>query len=498
MKNPFALSLNKKLIAMMLILTCTIISMLVMFNLQLENKLLQQVERQTGELTKAIQVGVEEVTGKTDESRLSQYLTQLNNRGIKEISIISNNSEIVASSNQSKIGRPISHKKKEMVIRAELGEHVSDEGKAYNVIVPVIADGQQYGYIHLMINKEDFSDLIKANMAKRIMTIILVFGTGLLIALVFSRRYTMPIKRIVDASLRVSAGDLTQQIPVQTKDEIGQLSESFNHMVKKLNESKNLEERLREAEHLSGLGKLSRDMAHEIKNPLNFISLSIDYIRGKYPPENDGSLENFNTLIVGIKQEIHRLNKLVNDFLDYSRALKVNLQQVHINNVLEDAVALIWAKAEADGIVISKNYCSDMILNVDPDLFKSCVLNVMTNAFQAINGFKSTGGLLKITTEVRENEFVLTIEDNGPGVQPENLPKLFEPFFSTKQNHPGLGLPMTFRVMEEHGGRVEFYSEPGSGSEVKLFLPCPCEVKNEVKTKANNVLNRLNPEAAWQ
>ncbi|MBF0518086.1 MAG: HAMP domain-containing protein, partial [Nitrospirae bacterium] len=372
MKNPFALSLNKKLIAMMLILTCTIISMLVMFNLQLEHTLLQQVERQTGELTKAIQVGVEEVTGKTNESRLSQYLTELNKRGINEISIISNNSEIVASTNQSKIGRPISHKRKEMVIRAELGEHVSDEGKAYNVIVPVIADGQQYGYIHLMINKDDFSDLIKMNTVKRTMTIVVVFGTGLIIAMVFSRRYTLPIKRLADASLRVSAGDLTQQIPVSSTDEIGQLSESFNYMVKKLSESRSLEERLREAEHLSGLGKLSRDMAHEIRNPLNFISLSIDYIRGKYPPSDSDNLENFNTLVLGIKQEIHRLNKLVNDFLEYSRTLKITPKMVHINDILEDAVALIWAKAEADGIVISKHYCSDMMLNVDPDLFKSC------------------------------------------------------------------------------------------------------------------------------
>ncbi|MBF0556911.1 MAG: HAMP domain-containing histidine kinase, partial [Nitrospirae bacterium] len=224
---------------------------------------------------------------------------------------------------------------------------------------------------------------------------------------------------------------------------------------------------------------------------------------GKYPPEDKDKLDNFNTLVVGIKHEISRLNNLVNDFLEFSRTLKISPKIVKINDVLEDVVALVWAKAEADGIVISKNYCSDMTLNVDADLFKSCVLNVITNAFQAINDIKSSGGLLKITTEVKESEFVLTIEDNGPGVPAENLPKLFEPFFSTKQNHPGLGLPMTFRVMEEHGGRVEFYSEPGVGSEVKLFLPCPCESKNsEIISSGQNSNNKneLNPklEAAWQ
>ncbi|KJU82157.1 integral membrane sensor signal transduction histidine kinase [Candidatus Magnetobacterium bavaricum] len=463
---------------MMLSLMAIIITLLVLFNYQLEQSLLMEIERQTDELTKAIQIGVEEVTGSgvTDEARLSKYLKKLNKKGLKEITIISNDSEVLASTNISKVGARISHRKKELVIKAELGEHVTDEGRAYNVIIPVIADGVQYGYIHLQINKDDFSDLIKANTIKRTILTLVVFGIGMGIVIIFSRRYTDPIKRLADASLRVSAGDLTQSIPVLTRDEIGKLTESFNYMVQRLRESRSIEERLREAEHLSGLGQLSCTMAHEIRNPLNFINLSIGYIEDKYRPPAAEDAEKFSRLTSGIKHEVQRLNQLVTDFLDYSRPLKFNLQKVRVNPMLDDVLALVWAKAEADGIKIVREFdhC-DVTVIVDPALFKSCILNVIVNAFNSMSEGKKDSSVLSLTSDLSDNDYLLTITDNGVGLSQELISKVFEPFFSTKQNHPGLGLPMTKRVMEELGGRVEFHSVEGDGCSVRLFLPCPCE-----------------------
>ncbi|MBF0538832.1 MAG: HAMP domain-containing protein [Nitrospirae bacterium] len=474
----FTPSINIKLITMMLSLMVIVITVLVVFNYQLEQNLLKEIERQTGELTKAIQIGVEEVTGSgvSDEARLSKYLKKLNKKGLKEISIISNDSEVLASTNMAKVGAHISHRKKELVIKAELGEHVTDDDRSYNVIIPVVADGLQYGYIHLQINKDDFSDLIKANTLKRTIITLFVFGIGMAIIIIFSRRYTDPIKKLADASLRVSAGDLTQSVPVFTRDEIGKLSESFNHMVQRLKESRSIEERLREAEHLSGLGQLSRTIAHEIRNPLNFINLSIGYIEDKYRPAEAERIEKFNNLIIGIKHEVQRLNQLVTDFLDYSRPLKFTMQKVRVNGLLEDVLALVWAKAEADGIKIVREFDDvDVTVDVDPALFKSCILNVIVNAFNSMSDNKKDSGVLRITSGLLENAYLLTITDNGVGLPQKLISRVFEPFFSTKQNHPGLGLPMTKRVMEELDGWVEFHSVEGEGCSVKLCLPCPCE-----------------------
>jgi nitrogen fixation/metabolism regulation signal transduction histidine kinase len=288
--------------------------------------------------------------------------------------------------------------------------------------------------------------------------------------MILSRQYTRPIQKVVDAASRVAAGDLNQSIPVRSKDEIGQLSERFNNMVEKLRESRLLEQRLREAEHLSGLGQLSRDIAHEIRNPLNFINLSVDHINAKYRPEAPGDREKFENLISGIKLEVQRLNKLVSEFLDYSRPMRLNIEQSSIVEVLEDVMALIWAKADADGIRIEKEYTDSPEVGVDQALFKTCVLNVITNAFPAMEDIGGTK-VLRVRTEVAGSELVVSFTDTGPGLSPEELSKVFEPFFSTRQSGLGLGLPMTKKVMEEHGGRVEFMSTKGRGTEVRLVLP---------------------------
>ncbi|MCE5311862.1 MAG: HAMP domain-containing histidine kinase [Nitrospiraceae bacterium] len=465
------LSLTTKLVAMMIFLSFTMISILMILYTQTEKRLSEELEKQARELTKAIQVGVQEVTatGETDEARLSKYLKEQNAKGLKEISIISNADEIVASTNPEKIGQPITRKRKDLIIKAELGEPVADEGKSYDVIVPVIAGDTQYGYIHLRVNKEDISYAMKLNAIKRIIATLFVFSLGIGIALVLSKKYTQPIKYLVQAANRVAAGDLNQRIPVTSKDELGQLSDSFNKMVHGLSGMRSLEERLREAEHLSGIGQLSRSMAHEIRNPLNFINLSIDYLKGKYRPQ-DSDAEQFDSLIDGIKLEIQRLNKLVNDYLDYSRPLKLNLCSVKVNPLLEDLISLVWAKADAEGIQIIKQLKSDPVLRVDADLLKSCVLNIIVNAVHAMEG-KEGPRVLILNTNVSENEFVLAINDTGSGVKPENIEKIFEPFFSTKKNGLGLGLSMTKRVIEEHGGRIEFSSIYGEGSEFRIILP---------------------------
>jgi signal transduction histidine kinase len=470
-KNYFLnLSLNKKLIGMMLFLSFILVSVLLFLYSQSEKVLLAELEKQTADLSKAIQVGVEEVTssGYTDEMRLQHYLQKLNAKGVKEISIISNTDEIIASTNPMNVGEEVSPKKKERIIKAELGEPVSKEGKVYNVILPVVAGNEHYGYIHLKINAEDFSENLKSNAIKRIVATSLVFGLGILIAVFLSWMYTRPIHNVVNAARRVAAGDLTLlNVTADRKDEIGELTQSFNFMVQKLREERALEEKLREAEHLSGIAQLARGIAHEIRNPLNFISLSIDHLREKYAPLENVEKEKFESFIASIKHEIQRLNKLVGDFLDYGKPLKLSLQEVDMGSLINEIIALIWAKAEKDGIKIHYQCGEFPKLYLDPELIKTCIFNIILNAFQAM----PAGGDLTVSTNASDSRASVVIEDSGTGVSKENMPKLFEPFFSTKTTGLGLGLAMTKRVIEEHGGKVDFQSIEGKGSTVTISLP---------------------------
>ncbi len=463
------LSLNKKLILMMLVLSTILLSILLILHWQAERALVHEFENQTVELTKAIQVGVERVTGSysTKESGLESYLKTLKSRGINEISVISNTDQVIASSNPTKVGKPVSPKKKELIIKAQLGEQVSEEGKTYNVMIPVIAGQTHYGYIHLQINTEDVSEMQKRNTIKRLVATLLVFALGIAISIFLSLWYTEPIHHVVEAAKRVAAGDLNQKLPVDRKDEIGDLTQSFNNMVQKLSENRKLEERLREAEHLSAVGQLARTIAHEIRNPLNYISLCIDHLKEKYRPGSGDQAGNFENLISSIKHEIHRLNNLVTEFLDYGKPLKMNIQPTNVDLVLKGVVDLVRAKAASEKIAIVEKYdfLPDMML--DMELMKTCVFNIVTNAFQAM----PEGGTLTLQTGKDNGCFILDISDTGAGISQENVDRIFEPFFTTKTNGLGLGLAITKRIVEEHGGSLEFASRENEGSNFSIRLP---------------------------
>ncbi len=462
------LSLNKKLIGMMILLSLILILVLLFFYSQSEKALLAEIENQTAELSKAIQIGVEEVTsiGYSDEARLRKYLRKLNTKGIKEISIISNTDEIIASTNPRRIGENIGPLKKVHITKAELGEPVSKEGKIYNVIIPVIAENEHYGYIHLKINAEDFSEILRNNTIKRIFGALFVFLLGILLSILLSMMYTKPIHNVVSAAKTVAKGDLTVDLKTDRKDEIGELTRSFNLMIKRLREERELEQKLREVEHLSGLTQLAKSIAHEIRNPLNFISLSIDHLKKKYCPRDAKEKEAFESLINSMKQEIQRLNKLVCDFLDYGKPLKLKFKKVNINDLINELLTIVHAKAERDNVNINVQLSKIPEISVDEELIKTCILNIILNAFQAI----SSGGTITIKTITSDNKIIITVEDTGVGISKDNIQKVFDPFFTTKNSGLGLGLSITKRVIEEHGGKVFFDSIEGKGTTVTILL----------------------------
>src|ERR1700690_285534 len=225
-KNYFLkLSLKIKLTLMMLFLSISLMSVYIFLYTQTEKAMYEEFEKQTAELSKAIQVGVEEVTssGSTDEKRLQNYLNKLNTKGVKELSIISNSDKIISSTNPKNIGKWITTKKKELIFKAELGEPVTGEGHAYNVIIPVVAGEKHYGYIHLTINTEDFSTFMQKRLMQRIIAALFVFGIGIIFIVYLAGKYTKPIEEVVEAARAVAGGDLDHELKTERKDEIGEL-----------------------------------------------------------------------------------------------------------------------------------------------------------------------------------------------------------------------------------------------------------------------------------
>ena len=468
------LRLRTKLLVMMLLLSLLSLAMLFAIYSHGERTLMKEIEQHTNDLTTAIKMSVEELTSQeqTDEARLRDYVQQLNQKGVNEISIISNEEEIIASSNPKKVGKKIDPKRKDLLITAKLGEDLGPTAKqkTQNILIPVIVNNEQVGYVHIKMVLDDFTNLLKSNNLKRLIATIFVFTIGIAVSLFLSWKYTAPIHEVVNAAKAVAAGDLSKKLEVKRNDEIGELTKSFNEMIEKLRLQKELEDRLNQAEKLSALGQFASGIAHEIRNPLNFINLSIDHVRKKFSPKDLKEKENFSRLMLKVKDEIRRLNDLISNFLNYGRPIKLNLKETELKKIIAEITALAEQKMQMDKINIKIDIPKNIPqLIIDKDQIKICFINVILNSIQAM----PKGGSLTIKARTNQGDGNLDIifTDTGSGIDIQDMDKIFDPYFTTKDVGIGLGLALTKKIINEHKGEIFIYSRPGVGTNLTIRLP---------------------------
>ena len=292
-------------------------------------------------------------------------------------------------------------------------------------------------------------------------------GMGIALILLiawYSRRATRPIAQLVAGARRVSNGDIDFEIRAVRRDEIGTLSQTFNEMLADLRRKKDLEEQLRRAEQSAVVGRLASGIAHEIRNPLNFINLSIDHLRASIAQAGEPA-----RILGMIKDEIGRLNKMVSDFLSYGRPARLKVREIDVRALIGELVRLLSAQAGEQGVEITVvvDGEGETTLHGDAEQLKTCFSNLMINAIQAM----PDGGKLSVTLMPGESELRIEVADTGPGIAAEEIEQIFEPYFSTKDTGIGLGLPLTRKIIEEHGGRIDAASEPGAGAKFTVVLP---------------------------
>ncbi len=475
-KNVFrSLSLKTQLLLILLVLLAVSISSLTIISYRAEGQIIEKLTDNIDDITKAIQISVEELTYRGDSTqRLKSYVNMLNKKGINEISILSDASEVIASSDPKKIGtkqkipekRP--SRKKDLIITARLGEESKKETqKFYNVIMPVSIKGQNIGYIHINMILDDYRLLQRKNHLRRILSTLFAFSIGIIVSLLIAEKYTEPIKRVAQASKRIAEGELMKIRDRGRKDEIGVLIKSYNEMVDKLNERKELEEKLKKTEQLSLIGQLSSGIAHEIRNPLNFLSLSIGHIKESIMEGREEDKADLIKLLDNLSKEIYKVNELIHNFLFLGKPITLNKSWVMTEDLIREVVYLVQDKVK-DGVDVSVE-CRDgnNPMLCDREYMRICLVNLLLNAVQSI---ESEGRVL-ITCGSDGNARYISVKDTGAGIDKEELEKIFEPYYSTKKFGMGIGLAITKRFVEAHGGSIFVESRIGEGTTMRITVP---------------------------
>lgn len=283
-------------------------------------------------------------------------------------------------------------------------------------------------------------------------------------------RFTRPIANLSNAAREVAEGNLSVRVPgSQRTDEMGQLAGRFNEMTSELEKKSELEAKLQQAEKSAVVGRLGSAIAHEIRNPLNYINLTLDHLRSKFKPHEDDKAAAFEKLTTQLKSEVARINQQITDFLNYSRPANANLRPIDARKVVEDSLRIVEGEAEEKHIKIGLIEQEDVsqILG-DPEFLRSVFNNLFINAVQSM---EATGGNLNVKISP-DNGFVrFDISDTGSGIASDNIPKIFEPYFSTKETGTGLGLAIVQKIVDVHHGTIEVSSSAGTGTSFTLKLP---------------------------
>ncbi len=470
-------SLRARLQLMMLSLLALSIGSLFVLHLFSERALLARVRDYTEELSTAIEIAQEQPAGGADLQKAVQaYAEELRKLGVRDVSIADASQEVVqASTDPRNVGKKLVRRKgpAEFVVRGVLGDETPiGHPITSNLRVPIVVGDRRVGYVVITRILDDFSTLSKSALATRIAATMGVFALGMLLSLYLSSAVSRPVRALTQAAERVAKGDLSSRVPATGSDEVGALARTFNQMVERLAEGRALEERLRVAERSTAMGRFASALAHEIRNPLNSISLTIDHVRTRLAPEDEGRRAEFQALMTTLKSEVARLNRLVGDFLSSGQAARLDPRPCDVGAVVRETAALVEHKARDQRIGLDVRVADALPATVaDPELLKTCLLNLVLNAFEAM----PEGGRLEVDARlegpVENGSIVVAVADSGQGMSGRAAVSAFEPFFSTKETGVGLGLALVRRIVEGHGGHVALDSSPGRGTTVRLVLP---------------------------
>jgi signal transduction histidine kinase len=231
-----------------------------------------------------------------------------------------------------------------------------------------------------------------------------------------------------------------------------------------VSEVKALTDQLIRADRLAAMGELTAGVAHEVRNPLGIIRASVQLVE-----DSHGDAVRVKEATLVIKQEIDRLDRVIKALLDFGRPSAPTLRPTNVEDVVTDVVMFTRRFAGQARVEIETEYAAGLpLVSADADQLKQVMVNLVSNAVQAMEG---TGGAIKVRVWDDDGLVFLSIADTGPGIPPEDLERVFDPFYSTRDDGTGLGLTIVHRIIDQHGGRVDVESERGVGTTFTVALP---------------------------
>jgi two-component system nitrogen regulation sensor histidine kinase NtrY len=297
-----------------------------------------------------------------------------------------------------------------------------------------------------------------------------VGGAGILVAVLaslwFATRITRPIVSLAEAARRVAAGDLYAKVEVESSDELGELAAAFNRMTEDLLQQK---ERTLQAERVAAWRELARRLAHELKNPLFPIQVTVENLIRAKEKAPELFEEVFREGTATLLAEVNNLKTIVGRFSEFSRMPQPHRKPTQLNEVVHSVLRVFQAQLQEKTKITVRTELDSQLptISADPDMLHRALSNLVLNAIDAL----PKGGTIAIQTRLVGDDVELTISDSGSGLTQEECARLFTPYYTTKQHGTGLGLAIVQSVVSDHGGKISVESTQQKGTTFRIQLP---------------------------
>jgi two-component system NtrC family sensor kinase len=415
--------------------------------------------------------------------------------GIEEVRIFNKEGEIIYSSDRTAVSRMVDkqaeacyacHAADRPLERLSINERtrifaMADGTRRLGIINPIYnqascweaschaheADQTVLGVLDVTMSLAEVDEQMRASRSRvALFATTAVIAVSFIIWLSFEILVGKPVKRLVKATNLVAEGDLTFKLDVKRNDELGRLANSFDGMTHRLVE---IQQQLYQADKLASLGRLAAGVAHEINNPLTGV-LTYSSFLAKRARDNPEMAEDLDTIV----RETKRCRQIVKGLLDFSRQVPARTTDVDLDEVVSQSLKIVNNRLSFDNISVKKTIPPDLPpIKADLNQMVQVFINLFVNAADAIG---RQGGEISVTARPHETngkEMVeIKVADSGCGVSPEEVSKVFEPFYTTKDGEgTGLGLAIVWGIVDKHGGTIDLVSEVNVGTTMTLRLP---------------------------
>ena len=301
-------------------------------------------------------------------------------------------------------------------------------------------------------------------------TAMLVGGAGIFVAVLaslwFAARVTRPVVSLAEAARRVAAGDLNAKVEVESSDELGELAASFNRMTEDLVQQK---DRTLQAERVAAWRELARRLAHELKNPLFPLQVTVENLVRAKQKSPEMFEEVFHEGTATLLAEINNLKTIIGRFSEFSKMPQPQRRPTQVNDVVRSVLRVFQAQLQEKNQIAVRTTLAEALpeISADPELLHRALQNLVLNAIDAL----PQGGELAIRTRNLGDRIELSVSDTGSGLTQEECGRLFTPYYTTKQHGTGLGLAIVQSVVSDHGGKISVESTKEKGTTFRIELP---------------------------